>query len=95
MLPMTYEPEERAVHMLFGLSFRSTPAEQRSVWLKLCQSPESKRWGPLNQAVRHCHLLAHDPQTRELLGQLEEAECKMTELAARLIDGMELERGFG
>lgn len=89
---MTYEPEERREHKLFGLAFTATNAEQRKVWLQLCRSPQSKRWGPLNSTAKLCDLAGHDPLTTALMQHLEDAEQAMTELAAKLIEAMEADR---
>lgn len=82
---MSYEDDnEKHEFELFGLKFRGTYRQQRSLWLGMNKDPIAMEWSILWHQVQHGRFQANEDQG--LCERLSAVEMKMTALAAKLID---------
>lgn len=86
---MSYDDDNELVEVeLFGLRFKATHAEQRSLWLTLSTSSQSREWGICRNLIQLVQHHTKTPELIELAERMENADTAMTKLTARLIDEM-------
>lgn len=84
---MTFN-EDLNDHVLFGLHYKATDAEQRALWMKLSSSSQSREWGVLRSRMFYGQFEASSMYAKELAEKMEDADQAMTRTAFKLIEEM-------
>lgn len=86
--------EETDKHQFFGLDYAATDKQSRTIVCKIRLTPEWLHWHALDTRVKHIHVHGDnlevirnlDEGSRALAKALAEAEAKVSQKAAQIID---------
>ena len=85
---MTYDDEDRATFIEFGLQFRCDYATQRKISKAIVNTPEHTKWSSLRNRVNYGRFDADNHIHALVVEQLVDAERELCNVTAKILELM-------